>query len=87
MWRLVILAILLIVVYFMVRSALRGLLGKRQDRARGELPGETAEMVQDPVCGMFVPKEGAVFIRNADRTYFFCGKSCRDIYEKKLSSV
>ncbi len=87
MWRLLILAILLIVVYFMVRRALRGVLGKRQDTARGELSERTSEMVQDPVCGMFVPKEGALFIRNADRTYFFCGNSCRDKYEKKLSSV
>jgi YHS domain-containing protein len=87
MWRLVILAILLIVVYFMVRSAFRGLLGKRQDHARGKLSERTSEMVQDPVCGMFVPKEGALFIRGADRTYFFCGNSCRDIYEKKPSSV
>lgn len=87
MLRLVILAILLVVVYFMVRSALRGLLAKRQDHARGELSGQASEMVQDPVCGMFVPKEGALFIRNSDRTYFFCGNSCRDTYEKKLSSV
>ncbi len=87
MWRLLILLILLVVVYFMVRGALRGLLAKRQDHARAELSGQSAEMVQDPVCGMFVPKEGALFIRNADRTYFFCGDSCRGIYEKKLSSV
>jgi YHS domain-containing protein len=87
MWRLVILLILLVVVYFMVRGALRGLLAKSKDRARAELSGQSAEMVQDPVCGMFVPKEGALFIRNADRTYFFCGDSCRNTYEKKLSSV
>jgi YHS domain-containing protein len=86
MWRLLILAILLIVVYFMVRGALRGFLGKRKDHARAEL-SESSEMVQDPVCGMFVSKEGALFIRNGERTYFFCGDSCRDIYEKKLSSV
>jgi YHS domain-containing protein len=87
MWRLIILSILLIVLYFMVRGAFRGLLAKRQDHARAELSGQSSEMVQDPVCGMFVPKEGALFIRNADRTYFFCGNACRDTFEKKLSSV
>jgi F0F1-type ATP synthase membrane subunit b/b' len=56
MWRLLILVILLIVVYFMVRSALRGMLTKRDERARAELSGNAAEMVQDPVCGVFVPK-------------------------------
>jgi YHS domain-containing protein len=87
MWRLIVLAVLLVIVYFLVRSAVRGFFQKRQDVARAGSSGRSSELVQDPVCGMFVPKEGAYFIRNAERTHFFCGESCRDIYEKKLSSA
>jgi YHS domain-containing protein len=87
MWRLIVLAALLVIVYFLVRSAVRGFFQKRQDVVRAESSARSSELVQDPVCGMFVPKEGAYFIRNADRTHFFCGESCRDIYEKKLSSA
>jgi YHS domain-containing protein len=87
MWRLIVLAVLLVIVYFMVRSAVRGFFQRRQEVARVQSTGTPSELVQDPVCGMFVPKEGAYFIRNADRTHFFCGESCRDIYEKKVSSA
>jgi YHS domain-containing protein len=87
MWRLIVLAVLLVIVYFLVRSVVRGFFQKRQEVARAQSTGTPSELVQDPVCGMFVPKEGAYFIRNADRTHFFCGESCRDIYEKKLSSA
>ena len=87
MWRLIVLAILLIIVYFMVRNAVRGLFQRRQDVARAQSTGQPSELVQDPVCGMFVSKEGAYFYRNADRTHFFCGESCRTIYEKKVSSA
>jgi YHS domain-containing protein len=43
-------------------------------------------MIQDPVCGMFVPKEGAFFLQQEDRTYFFCSETCRASYQKKLSA-
>jgi len=87
MWRLIVLAVLLVIVYFLVRSAVQRFFQKRQDVVRAGSSGRSSELVQDPVCGMFVPKEGAYFIRNAERTHFFCGESCRDIYEKKLSSA
>jgi len=44
-------------------------------------------MVQDPVCGMFVPQEGSFFLRQGERTYFFCSETCRATYQKKLSSA
>jgi YHS domain-containing protein len=87
MWRLIVLSILLVIVYFLVRSAVRGLLAKRKNPAHTDSIGPTSEMVQDPICGMFVSREGAYFIRNADRTHFFCSESCRDTYQKKLASV
>ena len=87
MWRLIVLSILLVIIYFLVRSAVRGFLEKRKDLAHIDSTDQTSEMVQDPICGMFVSKEGAYFIRNADRTQFFCSESCRDTYQKKLASV
>jgi len=87
MWRLIILLTLLVIVYFLARSAVRGFLEKRKDVARVASTGLTSEMVQDPICGMFVPKEGAYFFRNAARTHFFCSESCRDTYQKKHASV
>ncbi len=90
MWRFVVLGVLLVIVYFMVRSALRGLLGGGRDVARPSgTPGSSAssDMVQDPVCGMFVPKEGSYFLDQGGRMLFFCSETCRADYQKKLSSA
>ena len=87
MWRFFVLGILLVIVYFMVKSALRGLLGKNKEVARPVgSSGHPSEMVQDPACGMFVPKEGSFFLQQGDRTYFFCSETCRASYQKKLSA-
>jgi uncharacterized protein len=84
LWRLLILTVLLIIVYFMVKSALRGLFGtKPQQRSVGSPPA--AEMVQDPICGMYVPKEGAYFLRQGSLTHFFCSEACRVSYVKTLT--
>lgn len=88
MWRFFVLGVLLVIVYFMVRSVLRGLLGKDKEVARSVgSSGSPSEMVQDPVCGMFVPKEGSFFLQQGDRTYFFCSETCRASYQKKLTSA
>ncbi|TAL12282.1 MAG: YHS domain-containing protein [Nitrospirae bacterium] len=87
MWRFFVLGILLIIVYFMVKSALRGLLGKDREIAKSVgSPGNPSEMMQDPVCGMFVPKEGSFFLSQGDRTFFFCSETCRASYQKKLGA-
>jgi YHS domain-containing protein len=88
LWRLIVLGILLVIIYFLVKSALRGLLGKDKEVARSVgSSGNPSEMLQDPVCGMFVPKEGSFFLQQGERTYFFCSETCRATYQKKLSSA
>ena len=87
MWRFFVLGVLLVIVYFMVKSALRGLLGKSKEVARSVgSSGSPSDMIQDPVCGMFVPKEGSFFLQQGDRTHFFCSETCRASYQKKLSA-
>jgi YHS domain-containing protein len=87
MWRLIVLAVLLIIIYFLVKSALRGLLGRSKDVVHSVGTGASSELVQDPVCGMYVAREGAYFLRQGDLTYFFCSEACRSSYQKKFSSA
>ena len=88
LWRFIVLGALLVIIYFLVKSALRGLLGKDKEVARSVgSSGNPSEMLQDPVCGMFVPKEGSFFLQQGERTYFFCSETCRATYQKKLSSA
>ena len=85
MWRMIVLAIALIILYFMVKAAVRGLFHKGRDVAKVPPPGSSSELVQDPVCGMYVAKEGALFVRRGDQTEFFCSDVCRASYQKKFT--
>ena len=87
MWRPIVLAVLLVILYFMVKSAVRGFFGKGRDVAKVKSSETSSVLVQDPVCGMYVAQEGAFFVRQNDRTHFFCSDSCRAAYQKKLSSA
>ena len=44
----------------------------------GELPG--GELVQDPQCGVYIPKETAV---KGSRGQLFCSPECRDAYRDR----
>lgn len=88
LWRVIVLGVLLVIVYFMVKSAWHSLFSKGQDVTRSVgTSGRPSEMVQDPVCGMFIPKEGAYFLEQSGRRVFFCSETCRANYQKKLSSA
>ncbi len=75
--RLIILAILLYLLYRVVKNYLsRGQDGSREDRA-----GEVSEMVQDPVCKTFVRVRDAEKRVIGGRTYYFCSKECAERFE------
>ena len=52
MYRIIIILILLIILYYLLRSAFREF-GSRQPT---RLPQSRDQMVQDPVCRVFVPR-------------------------------
>jgi YHS domain-containing protein len=35
------------------------------------------EMVRDPVCGLYIPSDGAVGLVNKGKTIYFCSEKCR----------
>lgn len=41
----------------------------------GQLPSE--ELVQDPVCGVYIPKSDAIKVKKHGEVFYFCGKECR----------
>jgi YHS domain-containing protein len=70
-------AVVLIVIVLTALSAIRRLLrmlqGPRQD---GVGPTAGGDLVQDPVCRMYVPKQTALSAGNQ----FFCSEECRSKY-------
>lgn len=45
--------------------------------ARGE------EMIKDPACGIYVPRNDAVKAEVKGKTHYFCSAACRDLYQKR----
>ena len=47
---------------------------------------KTGEMVKDPICGAYVPKDGDIRVRNGEKVECFCSYECRDKYIKRIET-
>jgi uncharacterized protein len=56
----------------------------RRERAGGA-PRTGEPMVQDPLCGMYLPKSSALSAEIAGRTRYFCSRQCADRYRERES--
>ncbi len=45
-------------------------------------PREINEMVQDPVCKVYVPKKEALHLDQAGKSHYFCCRACMDRFQK-----
>ena len=77
MYRIILILLLLTLLYFLLRSAIREL----RDRSRTADPNrrisDKNHMVQDPVCRVFVPKGVAVEEEIGGQTYFSAAATAR----------
>ena len=83
MLRLLIILALLIVLYLILKLVVREFWGRKGDD-QALIDGN--QMLQDPVCRAYVPRESAVTVRIGGQTYYFCSKTCADTFQKQLSS-
>jgi YHS domain-containing protein len=81
MYRLVIVTALLVIAYLMIRRAYRDFLG---GDSRRPLIGKD-QMVQDPVCRVYVPRGVAVAAMIGGQEYFFCSPGCAETFQRRLS--
>jgi YHS domain-containing protein len=86
MYRIILILVLLTLLYFLLRSAIRELRerGKKEDPNRQI--SDKHQMVQDPNCRVFVPKGVAVEEQIGGQTYFFCSRDCARAFQKQLSA-
>jgi YHS domain-containing protein len=82
MYRVILIIGLLIVLFILIRRALRGFKGQEQPE---RLPPSKDQMVQDPVCLVFVPRGVAVTEDIGGQTYYFCSQSCAHKFQEKLA--
>ncbi|HEY6972836.1 MAG TPA: YHS domain-containing protein [Nitrospiraceae bacterium] len=82
MYRIILILALLVVLYFLLRSAIREL----KHRGAGDrLPLDKNQMVQDPVCRVFVPRGSATTEDIGGQTYYFCSRACANVFQKQLA--
>lgn len=82
MYRIIFIIGLLGVLYFLLRRAFRNLKGKG---AQDNLLTGKNQMVQDPVCLVFVPRGVATTEDIGGQTYYFCSRSCAQKFQEKLA--
>ena len=71
-------------VWFVSRIVRNLLGGPRKPRPDGGPPeGTVDEMVQDPVCGTYVPARDAHRRVIGGRVYHFCSERCADLFERR----
>ena len=80
MIRLIIVLLLVIFLYFLIRSAVREFRAKQA----GGVPSRD-QMVQDPVCRVYVPRGSAVEANIGGQSYYFCSRNCANTFESRLS--
>ncbi len=82
MYRIIFILGLLAVLYFLLRKAFREF--KSQGQPERLFPDKD-QMVQDPVCGVFVPRGVAVTEDIGGQTYYFCSRSCAHKFHELLA--
>lgn len=73
--RLVIIVLVAAAIFLAVRMLLRALASGPARRGRERIGGD---MAQDPVCGTYVPKAGAVRRQRAGEPRYFCSTACAE---------
>ncbi|HBH80786.1 MAG TPA: hypothetical protein DDY39_13245 [Nitrospira sp.] len=80
MYRLILVSLLLTILYYLLRHMFHGFktpLQNSQGDSSTQSPGdELDQMIQDPVCHIFVPRRIALIELIGGREYCFCSKEC-----------
>jgi YHS domain-containing protein len=78
--------ILLAVAIFVFLKSMRGLFSSVKTRVGHETrPVEGGEMIQDPMCGVYIPKVKAIEGRVKGEIRFFCSPQCLENYRATVS--
>lgn len=80
--------ILCIAGYFLYRLFANDFFKKKKvdaDKEKAEMEKLVAngEMVKDPVCGVYVLKDGGISVKDGDKSWYFCSYDCRDEFLEK----
>ena len=81
--RLLIFLGLLILLYYLVKGWISPSKSRRMERSAGG--GELeSEMVKDPICKTYIPKDSAIWIHIEGSSYYFCSRQCMKKFKQEM---
>jgi YHS domain-containing protein len=81
MARFILFVILLLLFYAILHTLIKGMSVQRKKLNR---ESEPEELVQDPYCQTYIPKQSAVKKKIAGRLVYFCNQECMKNYINKI---
>ena len=68
----------LVVSYLVYRLVKKGIRAWKEGRPASRGPGsqDPKVLVQDPICGTFIPRQEALKAQKDGQDYFFCSEGC-----------
>lgn len=78
MYRLLLVVSLLLILIYLLRNVFWG-----TKRKEGRYPLQGDQMVQDPVCKVFIPRGSAIVRQIGAVTHCFCSQTCADEFQKQ----
>jgi uncharacterized protein len=79
MFRLILLAAIIYLLFKWLRKSAPSAQKPRTFDHQGQA---VEDMVQDPVCGTYVPASQAVTLTREKETFYFCSDGCRDKFKE-----
>ena len=74
---------LLILLYYLVKGWISPSKSRRMERSGGG--GELeSEMVKDPICKTYIPKDSAIRTHIDGRDYYFCSRQCMKRFKREM---
>lgn len=83
MYRLLLVSVLLVILYFLLRQIFRGMRRPTIDD-RG-MSVDQDQMVLDPACQTFIPRRTALIKTIGGQTHYFCSNECMTTFENRRS--
>ena len=79
--RLIFYTLVIFAIYWLIRSLLKP---KPKKKINSQLPPQIEdELVKDPMCGIYIPKQKAITAKIGGKVYYFCSQRCKEEYTKR----
>lgn len=77
---------LLILLYYLVKGWISPSKPRQMVRSGGGWESES-EMVKDPHCKTYIPKDAAIHTHIKGRDYYFCSRQCMREFKREMEKI